>query len=52
MLSYLVSLLSAAFMLWFFHRLGPNDPWQIWLSYTIVLGLPATVGGAAGRLAV
>ncbi|MBD1897960.1 TIGR02587 family membrane protein [Coleofasciculus sp. FACHB-129] len=48
--SYLVSLLAATFMLWFFHQLSFDDPWQMWLSYTLLLGLPATVGGAAGRL--
>ena len=48
---YLVSLLAAAFMLFFFHRLSFDDPWTIWLSSTLLLGLPATVGGAAGRLA-
>lgn len=52
LLSYIVSLLAAAFMLWFLQRLGSSDPWQLWLSHTIVLGLPATVGGAAGRLAL
>lgn len=52
LMSYLVSLCTAAAMLWFFQRLGLDDPWQMWLSYTLVLGLPATVGGAAGRLAV
>lgn len=50
--SYLVSLLTAVAMLWFFKQLSANDPWDMWLSYTILLGLPATVGGAAGRLAV
>ena len=48
---YLVSLFAAAFMLLFFHRLSFNDPWTLWLSQTLILGLPATVGGAAGRLA-
>jgi putative integral membrane protein (TIGR02587 family) len=48
--SYLVSLVAATFMLWFFHQLSFEDPWQMWLSYTLLLGLPATVGGAAGRL--
>ncbi|MEW5858491.1 MAG: TIGR02587 family membrane protein [Cyanobacteriota bacterium] len=48
--SYLVSLIAATFMLWFFHQLSFEDPWQMWLSYTLLLGLPATVGGAAGRL--
>lgn len=50
--SYLVSLFAATFMLFFFHRLTFSDPWTIWLSYTLILGLPATVGGAAGRLAI
>ena len=50
--AYLVSLLVSVAMLWFFHQLGPADPWHLWLQYTIVLGLPATIGGAAGRLAV
>lgn len=51
-MSYLISLLAAALMLAFFDRLHWQDPWQVWLSHTILLGLPATVGGAAGRLAV
>jgi len=50
--SYLISVAAAALMLWFFHQLSFNDPWQMWLNYSIVLGLPATIGGAAGRLAV
>ncbi len=49
---YLVSLLAAAFMLLFFQRLSFSDPWTMWLHYSILLGFPATVGGAAGRLAV
>lgn len=52
LMSYLVSLLAAAAMLWFFQRLDFDDPWRLWLSHTLLLGLPATVGGAAGRLAV
>lgn len=51
-ISYLISLAAAAFMLWFFHRLNFADPWTIWLQHTVLLGLPATVGGAAGRLAI
>ncbi len=50
--SYLVALLVAAVMLWFFRQFGLEDPWHLWLKYTIVLGLPAAVGGAAGRIAV
>jgi len=49
---YLVSLVAAAFMLMFFQRLNFNDPWTMWLHYSILLGFPATIGGAAGRLAV
>jgi len=51
-MSYLVSLSASAFMLFFFHRLTLDDPWTLWLSNTLILGLPATVGGAAGRLAI
>lgn len=50
--AYLVSLFAAMLMLFFFDKLQLEDPWQLWLSYTILLGLPAAVGGAAGRLAV
>jgi len=51
-MSYLVSLVAACIMLVFFDKLAWSDPWQMWLSHSILLGLPATVGGAAGRLAV
>jgi putative integral membrane protein (TIGR02587 family) len=50
--SYLVALVAALCMLWFFNQLTLDDPWQLWLRYTLILGLPATIGGAAGRLAV
>ncbi|MBW4580426.1 MAG: TIGR02587 family membrane protein [Tildeniella nuda ZEHNDER 1965/U140] len=51
-MSYLVSLAAAMMMLWFFQRLTLSDPWTMWLEQTLLLGLPATIGGAAGRLAV
>jgi putative integral membrane protein (TIGR02587 family) len=51
-MSYLVSLLASAFMLWFFQKLTFGDPWRMWLEHTLLLGLPATIGGAAGRLAI
>lgn len=51
-MSYLVSLLAGAVMLWFFQKLTFSDPWKMWLDHTLVLGLPATIGGAAGRLAI
>ena len=51
-MSYLISLVAAAVMLWFFQQLDFIDPGSMWLSYTVLLGLPATIGGAAGRLAI
>ncbi len=50
--SYLISLLIAGVMLSLFQLLRLEDPLSQWVSYTIVLGLPATIGGAAGRLAI
>jgi putative integral membrane protein (TIGR02587 family) len=50
--AYVISLAAAALMLLFFQRIGPDQSWETWVSWTIVLGLPATIGGAAGRLAV
>ncbi|GAB4225365.1 MAG: hypothetical protein Kow0049_03130 [Stanieria sp.] len=49
---YLVSLVASALMLWFFQRLAFDDPWSLWMRYSIILSLPASIGGAAGRLAV
>lgn len=48
--SYIVALLTAFAMLWLFQRVG--GPWTVTLSHVVVLGMPAAVGGAAGRLAV
>jgi putative integral membrane protein (TIGR02587 family) len=50
--AYLVSLVAAVVMLFFFQKVQFGDPWQIWLNHSILLGLPAAVGGAAGRLAI
>jgi putative integral membrane protein (TIGR02587 family) len=50
-ISYLISLLMAMVMLWLFQLLRAGDPPSQWLSYILVLGLPATIGGAAGRIA-
>jgi putative integral membrane protein (TIGR02587 family) len=49
---YLISLMAATFMLWFFQRLTFSDPWTMWLDNVLLLGLPASIGGAAGRLAI
>jgi putative integral membrane protein (TIGR02587 family) len=48
--SYLVSLVVAALLLWLFQR--GTDPLDDFLARTVVLGFPAAIGGAAGRLAV
>jgi putative integral membrane protein (TIGR02587 family) len=48
--SYVVALIAAAAMLWLFQR--ADSPSHVTLSNVIVLGLPAAIGGAAGRLAI
>ncbi|MGB5916667.1 MAG: TIGR02587 family membrane protein [Phormidesmis sp.] len=50
LVAYIVVLAASALMLVFFQQLAGDDPWQEWLSSIIVLGLPASVGGAAGRI--
>ncbi len=50
--TYLVSLVAAAAMLLFFGSFEMGDPWPLVLDHIILLGLPAAVGGAAGRLAI
>ncbi len=50
LVAYVVVLLASALMLIFFQQLSGDDPWQEWLGNIIVLGLPASVGGAAGRI--
>lgn len=48
--SYLVSLLISGLLLWLFQReISPVDDL---LARAVVLGFPAAIGGAAGRLAV
>lgn len=50
--AYLISLAISMLMLWLFQVIRVGDPVNQWVSYIIVLGLPATIGGAAGRLVV
>lgn len=47
--SYLVSLSTAAAMLWFYGRFAGETPEQS-LAMVIVLGLPTAIGASAGRL--
>lgn len=49
---YLLALASSAAMLWFFQRWSVDDPFDLVLQQAVVLSLPATIGGSAGRLAV
>ena len=51
-LSYLVSLIVAFGVLALMKQIGAGDPPAFVLTQTLVLGLPAMVGGAAGRIAV
>ncbi|HJR24578.1 MAG TPA: TIGR02587 family membrane protein [Acidimicrobiales bacterium] len=48
--SYLLALCVAAALLWLFQR-GTDPPADL-LARVVVLGFPAAIGGAAGRLAV
>lgn len=50
--AYVLSLLAAAAMLVFFQQISAGAPFADALTKIVVLGLPAAVGGAAGRLAV
>lgn len=52
MISYVIALAAGILMLWFFQKLTWSDPWFVWLRYGIILSLPASIGGAAGRLAL
>lgn len=48
--SYIVSLAIAFVALVLFDQITPRDPLQEIVAETLVLGLPATIGGAAGRV--
>ncbi len=50
--AYVVSLLVALLALYFFARIEIGDPIGHIVSEVLILGLPAAVGGAAGRVAV
>lgn len=50
--SYVVALLASAAMLLLFGSLEAGDSWSLVLDHVVLLGLPAAIGGAAGRLAI
>jgi uncharacterized membrane protein len=52
LVAYLVALLASMVMLVLFQQLNVSDPWSEWLSSTLMLGLPASIGGAAGRILI
>jgi len=52
LLAYLLSLLVALVALFLFDRIEWGDPLSEILTMVLVLGLPAAIGGAAGRLVV
>ncbi|WP_017299423.1 TIGR02587 family membrane protein [Nodosilinea nodulosa] len=52
LVAYLVALLASVTMLVLFQQLNPSDPWPEWLRDVLVLGLPASIGGAAGRILI
>ncbi|WP_353951663.1 TIGR02587 family membrane protein [Knoellia sp. S7-12] len=47
---YLIALATAFVLLWIFQH--DLQPWPDLLARTVVLGFPAAIGGAAGRLAI
>ena len=51
-LAYVVSLIVAGASLFLLQRLGAGDSLSSVITQTLVLGLPACVGGAAGRIAL
>jgi putative integral membrane protein (TIGR02587 family) len=51
-LAYVVSLLVSFLALYLFDQIEIGDPLLSMLEETLVLGVPATVGGAAGRLVI
>lgn len=51
-LAYVVSVLVSLVVLWLFDQVESGDPVRSVIEQTIVLAVPTTVGGAAGRLVV
>lgn len=50
-LAYLMSLVTAAALLALFGQIDLETDWALVYAQVVILGLPAAVGGAAGRLA-
>lgn len=52
MLSYVISLVVALILLLLFERVSLEDPFYEILLQTVVLAVPASIGGAGGRLVI
>jgi uncharacterized membrane protein len=52
MLSYVISLAVAFILLVLFERISLEDPFYEILRQTVVLAVPASIGGAGGRLVI
>jgi len=52
LVAYVIALLVSMFMLWMFQLIRLEDPFDQIVGYTVILGFPAAIGGAAGRLAL
>ena len=50
--AYLVSLATCAAILWLFRQIDPGTDPFVAYAQVLILGLPASIGAAAGRLAV
>lgn len=51
-LAYLTSLATCAAMLWLYGQIDSSTSWSVAFASVVILALPATIGAAAGRLAV
>ena len=51
-ISYVTALVACFAMLWVFGQISFDMNWAVIYAYVVILGLPASIGAAAGRLAV
>ncbi len=51
-ISYVTALVACFAMLWVFGQITFDMNWAVIYAYVVILGLPASIGAAAGRLAV
>lgn len=51
-IAYVTALVACVAMLWVFEQITFDMHWTVIYAYVVILGLPASIGAAAGRLAV